>query len=215
MTDHNDFEELEQIPWASLAAQTPDPKARYLSLVAVAIVVVAAVGWLALRGGGAPAVAALAATSTTTPAAVPVPVTVAETTTTEPVVYSEADLMSIDVGGEERLAVAQAEWLVRDYLTVDGDSLVANRISALLPATERDTTGTYVEWVKAFRVTTAEPGRYRVEVVYRLLGETADGFVRQPAGALAVALSIDIDGTTRLEATLEEIPVPVLLGLEG
>ncbi len=216
MTDHTDFEELEQIPWASLAAQTPDPRARYLSIAALAVVLLAAAAWLTLRGGGAPAAAALPATTTTTttaPAAVPA--TVAETTTTEPVVYSEADLMSIDIGDEERLAVAQAEWLVRDYLTVDGDPVVADRIGALLPDVERDDTGTYVEWAKAFAVTSGEPGHYRVEVVYRILSETEAGFVRQPAAALAVDLSIDVDGTARLEVPPEEIPVPVLEGLEG
>jgi hypothetical protein len=213
MSDNTDFEELEQIPWASLAARTPDPRTRYLTVAALAVVGLATVLFVALRGGSTPAAAGH---PTTVPAAeTPVSTMAPQTTTTPPTVYSEADLMLIDVGDESMLATAQAEWLVRDYLTIDGDPLVADRIDALIPGLERDETGAYVEWVKAFAVTSDEPGRYRVEVVYRLLEQTTDGFVRQPAAALAVDLSIDPDGTARLQAIPEEIPVPVLQGLDG
>lgn len=118
--------------------------------------------------------------------------------------------MAIDVAAEERLAAMHADWLVRDYLTVDDDPVIAERIDALLAGVERDDTGTYVEWVEPFAVSSDEPGRYRVEVVYRLLAETDGGFVRMPAAAVAVELSIDPDGTTRIEVPPEPVPVPTI-----
>lgn len=212
MSDDTDFEELEQIPWASLAAATPDPRARYLSIAALAVIAATAIAWFVLHDGGTTAAAPAPAT-TTTEAIVPPPTTGAAptTTTTEPAVYSEADLMLIDVGDEERLAVMQAEWLIRDLLTVDDDRRLDERMSTLLPEVERGDTGSYVEWAEAFAVTSAEPGRYRVEVAYRLLEATEGGFVRQPAAALAVELSIDVDGTAHLESVPEETPLPTLI----
>jgi hypothetical protein len=214
MSEDTDFEEIEQIPWATLAAATPDPRTRYLSIAVVVAVVVAAVAWLTLHGSGAPATAVTMASTTTAAGSDSVAAASPASTTTEPTVYSEADLMLIDLDDEERLAAMHAEWLVRDYLTVDDDPLVAERVSTLLSDVERDGTGAYVEWVRAFAITSDEPGRYRVEVAYRLLTETEGGFVRQPAGALAVELSIDVDGTARLETAPEPVAVPVLLGLE-
>lgn len=215
MSDDTDFEELEQIPWASLAAATPDPRVRYLGIAVLAVVAAALIGWLALRGGVDTAIPAEAPATTVAVASLPVGVAPSTTTTTEPPTYSEADLMLIDVGDEERLAVMQAEWLVRDYLTVDSDVHIDERLSTLLPGVERGDVGAYVEWAEAFTVASEEPGRYRVEVAYRLLTETGGGFVRQPAAALAVELSIDVDGTARLEAAPEEVALPLLRGLEG
>lgn len=215
MSDDTDFEELEQIPWASLAATTPDPRVRYLSIAALTVVAAALLAWFILRDGDG--TAAPPAVTTTTRAAGFAPTTGASptTTTTEPAVYSEADLMLIDVGDEERLAVMQAEWLVRDYLTVDNDPQIKERMSVLLPAADRGDTGSFVEWAEAFAVTSTEPGRYRVEVAYRLLTETEDGFVRQPAAALAVELNIDVDGTARLVSVPEETPLPTMTAMES
>jgi len=143
--------------------------------------------------------------------------------------YSEADLMLISTEDEERLAAMQAEWFVRDYLTHDGDASVAERVASLIPdetvipdetATLDETVApaqsvsSYVEWVRAFAVESPTPGWYRVEVVYRLLVGADGGFVREPAGAVAVELSIDVDGSARLQTFPEEIAVPVILAIE-
>ncbi len=208
-----DFEELEKIPWAALAATPGDTRARYLT-VAVAIVAVAGfVGWLLLRDQGPeiPSVATTLAPATTV-VAEPPPDTSAIPSAS---VYTEADLMLIDVADEERLAVMHAEWLVRDYLTVDGDVERSERINALLPGNgDAEPLPTYVEWVEAFAVTTPEPGRYLVEVVYRILIDEGEGFVRQPAAGMAVDLAVDVDGTARLLAAPEPVPVPELRSSE-
>ncbi|MDJ0952205.1 MAG: hypothetical protein QNJ81_00875 [Acidimicrobiia bacterium] len=207
-----DFEELEQIPWAALAATPTDARTRYLTIAIGVVFAVGVIGWLLMRGPGPTATLA-----TTLPAAT-IPPAAADTAAPEPVpaepepvVYTEADLMLIDVGDEERLAVMHAEWLIRDYLTVDGDAATADRIGDLLPdGAEPDQPPTYVEWVEAFSVATPEAGRYLVEVVYRVLVDDGDGFVRRPAAGMVVDLAVDTDGSARLLAVPEPVAVPEL-----
>ncbi len=207
----DDFEELEHIPWAALAAGTPSPRNRYLGIAAAATVLLVFAAWMLTKDSNPSAIAlASPVASIPTPTGDAPPSTGSAPTTTA--VYSEADLMLIDTADEERLAIAQAEWLVRDFLTVDDDARIVERIDHLLPKLARPETPTYVEWVKAFAVEKVEPGRYRVEVLYRTLSGTEDGYVRQPAAALAVQLSIDVGGSARLVAGPEPAPVPVLLG---
>jgi hypothetical protein len=210
----DEFEELEQIPWAALAANSRSPRHRYVSVAAVVVLLVVAAGWMATRGSNAaaippPAPAPADATPVTTqpvPAAAPPPTAA---------VYSEADLMLIDAAEEERLVVMQAEWLVRDLLTVDGDPLVRERIETLLPGIDRPDAPVYVEWVRAFSVESIEPGRYRVEVAYRVLDGSAEGYVRQRPGAFAVEMAIDVGGSAGLVASPEPVPIPDLAGLSG
>ena len=216
MTDQPEFEELEHIPWAALAAKPADPRARYGAIIVGSLLVVGVLVWLTIRDE-APA-ATLVPPATTLPevvTAVPAaPTPTAVPPTSAPVaVYSEADLMLIDVEEEKRLAVMHAEWLVRDYLTVDGDAVIAARVTTLLPQVEREEVSSYVEWVEAFAVDAIDPGQYRVEVLYRVLAGAEDGFVREPAGALAVVVAIDVDGSARLLAVPEPVAVPTLYGL--
>ena len=217
MTDQPEFEELEQIPWAALAAKPADPRARYAAIAVGVVIVIGVLAWITMRQGDSPP--ALISAETTAPASAPLPptaVTVAAPTTAAPAataVYSEADLMLIDVEEEKRLATMHAEWLVRDYLTMDGDPDVAARVAALLPDVERSGSSSYVEWVETFAVDSAEPGQYRVEVVYRVLLGGEEGFVREPAGALAVSLAIDVDGSAKLLAAPQPTAVPALDGL--
>ena len=212
MSNHTDFEELEQIPWSALATATNDARNRYLSLAAGVLFVVAVVGWLVWRGGGSSADGAVALPETTAAATTltAAPVTAAPTETT---VYSEADLMLIDGTDEQQLAAMHAEWLVRDLMTIDEDPLVGERIGTLLPDVERGSTGTYVEWATPIAITSPEPGRYRVDVAFRTLTAGEGGFVRQPVSALAVDLTIDVDGTARLVSVPEVVAVPVIHGL--
>lgn len=203
-----DFEELEQIPWAALAATSPSPRNRYLITAAGVVLIVVAAVWMATRSNSA---AAVSLTSPAPPSELAIP-----EPTYEPVpepdatIYSEADLMLIDGSDEERLAVMQAEWLVRDLLTVDGDPLIEERIGALLPSIDRSGDPAYAEWVRAFSIESLDPGRYRVEVAYRILSGTESGYVRQPAGAMAVEVAIDVDGSAVLGAAPEPVSLPQL-----
>jgi hypothetical protein len=236
MTDEPEFEELEHIPWAALAATRPDPLWRrgILALVVVAaVVVIGLVVRMILADNEVPLI--LAAPTTSAPMQPPettigvgLPAQEAGPAASLPA-YSEADLMLISTEDEERLAAMQAEWFVRDYLTHDGDTSVAERVASLIPdeTVVSDETvisdeslapaqpvSAYVEWVRVFAVESPGPGRYRVEVVYRLLVGADGGFVREPAGAVAVELTIDIDGSARLQTLPEPIAVPVLLAIE-
>ena len=216
-----EFEELEQIPWAALAARTPDPRLRLALIVVSAcsiVVLLLVIGKVMLSGDGdpgdVPAIPTehLAAAPSPEPAsdsAEPAPVVANPETPSPPGAYSEADLMAISPGTEERLAAVWAEWFVRDYLAGEGADPAGFRIpdtpSANLPA---GGTPVFVEWVNAFAVTSPSPGSYRVEVAYRVLVETDAGFIRRPAAALAAEVAVGVDGAIRLLHLPEPIPLP-------
>jgi hypothetical protein len=224
---HVEFEEIEQIPWSALAAKTADPWSRTIPIIA-GVVAVVAIGLLAGRllssGDGATIVAlpqtpaASPASATTTPAAAassvePDAVPVATTAASPAVaVYSEADLMAISVEDETRLAVMRAEWLVRDYFTVDGDEITAGELASLigdLAIPHQEAVGySYVEWARAFAVASPSPGRYMVDVAFRsLVPSGATGFARTDVRAVTVTLDVDVDGGTMLV----DLPSPVAL----
>ena len=209
-----DFEELEQIPWAALAAAPSDARVRNIALAVGAGVVAAAIGWFVLRTPEATVTLETSAPVAPPPTAEIVPAPVATSPPPVSGVYSEADLMLIDVGDEKRLAAMHAEWLVRDLLTIDGDPVVADRVTELLPGLERGDGVSYVEWAEAFEVTSPEPGRYRIGVVFRTLTGGEDGFVREPAQAVAVEIAIDVGGDATLLSQPEVISLPTLLGLD-
>lgn len=217
-----EFEEFEHIPWAALAARTPDPRWR-IALVAAAgcalAVLLLVVGKVMLTGDGddglpveipaAPSQQAAAAPplpTSTDRSSAPVPLAASAV---EPVAYSEADLMAIATDDEQRLASMWARWFVRDFLTVDGDGATTSEVAGLLPvdlpAVE---TTTFVEWVDVFAVSTIAPAIYRVEVGYRLLVEAHGSFARRAPAALAVELGIDGDGSVRLLHLPEIVPLP-------
>ncbi|MCP4967014.1 MAG: hypothetical protein GY926_17500 [bacterium] len=222
MTDEPEFEEMEHIPWAALAAKRPDPRLRIGALTAVGLLAVVA-GVLAasvLLGRESPTPLTVEPTATVPVATGSPPET---TTTTLPPetlpvtsTYSEADLMLISIEDEERLAVMHAEWFVRDYFTVDGDESIGERIAELVPhdAEVPGLASSYVEWVESFAVDSLAPGDYLVEVAYRLLIGTEDGFVREPAAAVAVAVSIDVDGTAKLLQLPEAVALPAIEGMD-
>ena len=125
--------------------------------------------------------------------------------------------MLISIEDEERLAVMQAEWFVRDYFTVDGDDSIVERIASLIPSDSAppDLVSSYVEWVETFAIDSPEPGEYRVDVAYRLLIGSEDGFVREPAAAVSVALSIDVDGSAQLLQLPEPVAMPSIGGIDN
>jgi len=208
-----DYEELEQIPWSSLAASTPDWRTRILPAAAVVAAAVV-VGMLVVRmftsaseatvvplnGADSPAASVefgAAAVDETTTSTV-LPAVAAEGGS--PGIYSEADLLAAPIDDETRLAVMRAEWFVTDYFTVDGDPETASGIRGALGSDEAlphdDPLATsYVEWARAFRVESARPGSYRVLVAFRVL-VSADGgeFSRGAVEAVSVDLAVDADG---------------------
>lgn len=226
-----EFEEMERIPWAALAASTPDPRRR---LAIAAVVVVAVLVLLAIVGGSpfrsSPSVSsgALAAPEPTTPtiddqsASTQPSRRMAELESAAPLalppVYSEADLMAASADDEVLIAAMWAERFVRDYLTVDGDGSTAVEAARLigveLPEPPADLTS-YVEWVDAYSVAAIHPARYRVEVAYRLLTGSASTFVRQPEAAMAVTVDVDVDGTASFAGLPEVITMPKLQPAAG
>lgn len=224
-----EFEELEHIPWAALAARTPDPRWRIALVVAsgcALVVLLLVAGKVMLAGGGddglpveipaAPSQQLAAAPpSPTSPdrSAAPVPGAVSPA---EPVVYSEADLMAIATDDEQRLASMWARWFVRDFLTVDGDGATTSEVAGILPVDLPSVeTTTFVEWVDVFAVSTIAPAVYRVEVGYRLLVEANGSFARRAPAALAVQLGIDGDGSVRLLHLPEIVPLPEGRAISG
>ncbi len=223
-----EFEEMERIPWAALAAATPDPRRRLaavgIGLVALLALVLVAGRWLLAPGASAdpdPVEALRESADAVTASTVPAEEIIqARPTPAEPVapagaaIYSEADLMAASVDAEVKIAELWAERFVRDYLTVDGDGSVA-AAAAQLVATElpAPTAGlaSFVEWAEPYAITATRPGQYRVEVAYRLLTGSAGSFVRQPAAAMAVTLEVDVDGTATFAGPPEAITLPTLL----
>ena len=157
-----DHEEFEHIPWASLVAETRDPRVRWLG-VGVGVVLAVVLGFVVVRvigGGGEGTVvvtgesvpdATVAAPPTAEIAPAPV------TTTTKPPsprLYSEAELVadaspdpSTGAGGadaadvmalvpqfETNAVAARAEWFVTDFFTVDGDAAGRESVRVALPA---------------------------------------------------------------------------------
>jgi len=235
MSEQPEFEELEHIPWSALAVKTSDPLFR-LAYVAAGVVAAIVLGLLAARwllAGDGPTVvtlppAAVAASPAGVEAGAAATVgtsldpgvgttTPPESVISQPALYSEADLMAIAVDDESRLAMFHAEWFVRDYFTADGDEAIIRSNSDLVqeewPPT-RPTVSSYVEWTRAYAVLTPRPGRYRVEVAYRLLMGSNGDFTREPVAAAAVELIVDVDGMTRLAQLPEPIDPPALLGLD-
>jgi hypothetical protein len=221
-----DFEEMERIPWAALAASAPDPRRRLVVAAAGAVfllVVVVMGGGALLRSrpsvsSGASAVADAVTTATGDQSASIQPsrrvADVDEAAQAEsPPMYSEADLMAAAVDDEMRVAVMWAERFVRDYLTVDGDGSsaldAALAVAAELPAAPAGVTS-FVEWVDGYAVTAVQPARYRVEVGYRLLTGSDGSYVRHPAAALAVAVDVDVDKTATIVGLPEVIEMPTL-----
>ena len=156
-----DHEEFEHIPWASLVAETRDPRIRWLG-VGVGLVAAVALGLVVVRvigGGGEGTVvvpgenAAGAVVAAGPPAAEAAPDLVSTTTgpvtprlyseaellttgaaTIGPVVADEADLMALVPQFEASAVAARAEWFVTDFFTVDGDPAGLDSVWGSLPA---------------------------------------------------------------------------------
>ncbi len=105
------------------------------------------------------------------------------------------------------------EWFVKDYFTVDGDAEIAATLDGVTPAGatlphQNPVGSSYVEWARALAVSSREPSQYLVEIAFRtVFSSDGETFARAPVRAVAVAVSVDLDGTT----TISGLPAPAEL----
>jgi hypothetical protein len=214
-----DNEEFEQIPWSSLMtdkAQGVDPKV-YIAVGVVGLVVAVIFGARIFGGSSTQPVPPGDAPAAPGPVA-------AVTTTMAGLVVSEADLMAGPTAGaadaSSLQAVAFAEWFVTDYFTLDGSSenerslraLLSPTASTLLLPQSSDTPvpTTYVEWARSVTVRDIGDATVEVEVVYRTITETDEGFVRDPVSAVMVTVRSD-----QTDAGITGLPVPIDVPMPG
>ncbi|MCL1598473.1 MAG: hypothetical protein M3094_04770, partial [Actinomycetia bacterium] len=162
----------------------------------------------------------------TPPAAAPQPpVEITATTSTAGVVVSEADLMAgapeVQPAGGEFELIAIAEWFVTDYFTIDGSPETARSVRALLSPVagtidlphEADPAPpiTYVEWARATDSRRVTEGEFAVDVVYRTITDTGEGFERDAVHAVRVTLLV-MPGSAGVAGPPIQIEVPELGG---
>ena len=165
-------EHYESIPWSQLVEQTGgQPWLVYVAALAVVALVAGAV--LARGSGTAPPALGVATSSTS----------VATTAAAAPL--SEADLRAPDETDDASLFAMYAEWIVRDYFTVDGSAADPAGQGDHMPVAVR----TYVEWARVWDVESLGDGIHRASVAYQSITETATGFRRTEPRAVAIQLS--------------------------
>jgi len=213
-----DSEEYEQIPWSSLVPEQSEAIDRRVYLaIGVVGVVIAVIFGVRLFGGPSPQ---------PLPPAVVVPQTVADTTvptTSAVLVVSEADLMAsppVNVfEGESIRVAALAEWFVTDYYTTDGSQETARSLKALFAASAGNPDlphnadpappVTYVEWARSTDVRFGDDDTAEVDVIFRTITESDNGFVRDAVVAVTVTLRV---GSEDPGIAGPPVAIPVLLG---
>lgn len=210
-----DNEELEQIPWSSLVSDKAEgvDKRLYIAVGIVGVIVALIFGSRLLGGSQTQPAPALEAAPQSQP-------TIALTPTTVGMIVSEADLMAappMNLTASEPLhLVAFAEWFVTDFYTTDGSSENVDSVRTLMspsaasialphiadpaPAT------TYVEWARALGSRSTGEDLVEVDVVFRTISETADGYVRNPMSAAIVTMRVGAHDSGVVGA-----PVPIPL----
>lgn len=197
-----DHEEREEIPWSNLVAEVEESLDRrwlYVGGVALALVI----GFVGLRLFDRP-------TQPNIPEAPGVvstelvdevlgeTVTPETTLTTSAVLVSEEDLRADDPGTLDAVLSTRSEWFVSDYFTVDGSPETALSVrGALVPELqseplphESDTSHTYVEWARTYRIAPVEGGAYVVEVAYRSIIEAEGAFERLPVRTVRLEIQL-------------------------
>lgn len=191
-------EEFEQIPWASLVAQQDDgvDKRIYLAIGVVGVLVIAVLGLRLLGGGSQPGPPPAVALESP-----PTSVVIEQAASTPPtsLVIAEADLRAgepVTESSTDRLIEVTAEWFVTDWFTRDGssetvrsimDALSPDVFVDVLPHESADAV-TFVEWAKSVGLETTADG-VEVTVAYRVIGQTTEGFAREPVGLVMVTLT--------------------------
>ncbi len=201
-------ERFDSIPWDALVVDDRQRRRRVGALIVAAVVVLgAAVGLTRLvvnadqpsgEGvGNAPAASSPGS-----------PVTSSEVIDTPP--FTESDLLAGDDPADR--AAAMAAWFVSDYFTLDGSDITRQMVEDRLPpgvvlpepdGTERS----FVETAIPIEAEALADGRYRIVLVVRTLA-AADGerYVRQPARAVEVVVSVSSSGFSVLD-----LPAPMAL----
>lgn len=204
-------EEIESIPWSELGREAVAGRRRVLYATAGAFAAVA-LGMILAR-----AVWSAGPTTQTDPVVSSSVTSSMPPETTVPVLYEEADLVAGTAGDGRQAAITRAEWFVLDYFTADlepngtADVRSALPVGADLPQMPQDATVglSYVEWAKAFRVEAVGSNRYRVSVVFRLLGAPPDeGFRRLAARAVSVLVEVNDAGGSVVVDLPAPAPVP-------
>ena len=206
MTDQHD-EHYESIPWDALVTDDARRRRRWLYLAAGLI--------LALGLGGA------IGRSLSSGAPVSSPVT----STAPSVGTSLTSVVAVEQTqpstAEETAAMSYAAWFVADYFTVDGSEVTRQSVIDRLPAgvdlpQPDNAARSFVESVFPISVDEVAGGRYRVVAVVRALA-AADGesYQRQPARAVAVTVSAEVDGVAIVDLPRPvPLPDPAVAGLD-
>ncbi len=207
-------EELESIPWSELDRSIPGGRRRALYLVAGAVMALS-VGMVVARAVGSPGDPP-AVPSTLAPTTVVTEPATTVDTTVAPVLYEESELVAVPLDDQARAAVARAEWFVTDYFTADLEPNGTADLRGALPAgidlpdmPQDGAVGlSYVEWARAFRLADLGASRFRVDVVFRLLGAPRDeGFRRLAARAVSVVVEVNEAGGS----VVVDLPSPVAM----
>ncbi|HSJ27061.1 MAG TPA: hypothetical protein VLB67_02555 [Acidimicrobiia bacterium] len=192
-----DGESLESIPWESLHTLGQPADRRHWYAVAGAIVLAAVL------------VSVVRVASPDTPVDLSVPAVTAATVPTAPSIappttaVTEADLMSVDAGTVERVAVAVAETAALAYFSQD---------VSVWEGVEFDRSrSTFVEYVSAVSVVRLAPARFEVVVAVSVLdGVEGSPFQRRPLRGV----SLVVDGTDG-DFRPVDLPSPAVLPMRA
>jgi hypothetical protein len=205
-------EEIESIPWSELDRAVSGNRRRAL-YVAAGTVAALSVGMVVARAVWTPSDPPAVASTLAPPTVVTEPIVTQVETTIAPILYDEAELVAVPLDDGARTAVARAEWFVTDYFTADLEPNGTADLRGALPTgvdlPEMPQDGvvglSYVEWTRAYRVAELGSNRFRVDVVFRLLGAPRDeGFRRLPARAVSVAVEVNEGGGS----VVVDLPAP-------
>jgi hypothetical protein len=226
-------EELEQVPWSSLATRVDrGGDRRWYALGAlVACVVVAAIGFRYLATPGQPSAPPVADSTVVLPSTVP-PTNIAPGGT---LVIAEDDLRTDGSPDREvpSAVAVRAEWFVMDYFTHDGSEETARSVrEALVPGLRavplphdggQDTAPTaastfvaptFVEWARVLDVAPERDGSFVATVAYRSIRGEDGGFVRDPVAAVSLTI-VDHEGSYLVATLPSPTALPARLGPEG
>jgi hypothetical protein len=213
-----DDEQFEHIPWSRLIDEQ-GPGWRRVASIATGIVLAVVIGIIGVRWLNGPDHGEAASPATTTVIATTVPDEMSSTAATvaTTMVMSEADLIAADPAPGIDIDVrARAEWFVTDFFTVDGDpeagdeirqAFVSDAVIPPLPHDETDPGGvSFVEWARAYRIETIEPGRFAVDVAFRTVRLAEDGGYRR-GPVHAVEIIVVAAGS---EVGIADLPNPIV-----
>jgi hypothetical protein len=202
-----DGESIDSIPWESLHTLAGPADRRHWYAVAGAIVL-AAVLVSVVRVATPATPVDLSLPQATAPTTLPTGPSAVPSTTPAPI--TEADLMSVDVGALERVAVAAAETAALAYFSQDAsvwEGVVFDRSRS-----------TFVEYLSAVSVVRLAPTRFEVVVVASVLdGTEGQPFQRRPLRGVSIVVDgsdgdfrpVDLPSPAVLPFRAPGLPTPI------